>query len=283
MPSSSHTSCAAARAHTAALLRTDCRAHHHGGHSPEHRLGESFRLFASSCGRSDSQASVQLGSSLQKPVNIGPWLQAAGMHAAPLLRIDAEGATALFVQHHDEVPPRQVVHSLQVRSRKVTPGIRQPWLPKMVLWPSHLTDLSVTKAGTACSTSRQVHGRAAGDMWRLHRLCAGTAAALLYRRWRHHVGSAFCLGHERRQPSRRGRRQTGRQKRTAGGCACMATLMLSSSGTLLPAPILQICRCAPRSMRRPAEEATSDRIVSSNTRLPAPENRTNCLQSQTST
>jgi len=35
----------------------------------------------------------------------------------PLMRIDAAGATQLLVEHYDEVPPRQVVASIQVRQQ----------------------------------------------------------------------------------------------------------------------------------------------------------------------
>jgi hypothetical protein len=51
-------------------------------------------------------------------------LQAAGTHAVQLLQIDAAGATQLFVEHYDEVPPRDVMSSIQVDIQRLT-GIDQ--------------------------------------------------------------------------------------------------------------------------------------------------------------
>lgn len=55
-------------------------------------------------------------------------LQAAGAHAVQLLGIDAAGATQLLVEHSDEVPPRQVVTSIQVRRNpaRITPPLTAP-------------------------------------------------------------------------------------------------------------------------------------------------------------
>ena len=53
-------------------------------------------------------------------------LQAAGTHAVELLQIEAAGATQLFVQHYDEVPPHPVVTSIQVHAVAAPPGTAHP-------------------------------------------------------------------------------------------------------------------------------------------------------------